>query len=331
MRNDFIDIIQKCIFVDYTLNTLLDSHCNNYSNILSRIKEENQRNIKIMIYLYESCHHDTINIKNIKPMKVCKVNNNYMAVLIESNLQIINNLENLRKLSFNHLYQQLLSSLKTSYFNFISLINCFFSTYLNESNNPPRDPELHLIQLSKLTNDGFNIANTDSKSTSEDVSYEAIRNICVKAINIFFNYTLEDSLITEEHYEIFFKSNPENKFYQLFFKSQNKIFKVRIWEKNMNIFYLYQTTLDSIKIAPSMTKDEAKVYADSYLHDKLNESYEILNFDNNYLNVSSYMNLPEYYKFKYSIIDSNPKSNYSKSLYITIDSTHLIVSEILFL
>lgn len=331
MKNDFIDVIQKCIYVDYILSTLMDSHYKNYSNVLSTIKEENQRNIKIMIYLYESCHQDTISLKNIKPLKLCKVDNNYIITLIESILQIINGLETLRKVSSNHLYQQLLNSLKTSYFNFVSLINCFFPNCIS-LNTTLREQDFHLVHFSKLNSDGFNLDNTNSKILKfEDISYEAIRNTSIEAINIFFNYILNDNLITEEHYEIFFKNNPENKFYQLFFKSQDRIFKIRVWEKNLNVFYLYQSILDSVKVVPSMTKDEAKTYAESYLSDKLDESYEILKFDDNYLNVYSYMNLPEYYKFKYNIPDTNIKPNYNKSLYITIDSIHLIISELLFL
>ena len=61
---------------------------------------------------------------------------------------------------------------------------------------------------------------------------EIIRDICIEAIYIFFDYYLVENLIIDEYYEIFFENNPENKFYQFFFKSNDRSFKVRVYDKS---------------------------------------------------------------------------------------------------
>lgn len=328
MKIDFINIVQKCICVDFLLNTLITSNSYDYSNFLSTIKHENLRNIKLMVYLYESSHLDTIDLEKIHPLKLNRSYDDYISIMLEYHFEIIDSLEKLRNISFNTLYQQLLNSLITSYFNFISLINCFYSkstTHIN-SDDPFRD-QLS-INLDFNTNIDILNINTIPNNQSEKISYEDIRIIALNAIDIFFDCKLDDNLITDEHYEIFFGNNPDNKFYQLFFKSNNKSFKIRIWEKNLRIFYLYQTIINSPQVVPNITKDEAKTLSDSYLSTKLGKTYERLVFDENYLNIYSYMNIPESYKFKYTIVDDYKKNNLSKSLYITIDSRYIGISEI---
>lgn len=329
MKKDFINIVQKCICVDFLLNTLINSNSNEYMNFLSTMQCENQRNIKIMVYLYEYSHVDTIDLENIHTAKVDKPCSDYFIVLLEYYFEIIESLKILKKSSNNKLCQQLLNSLITSYFNFISLINCFYS-FDPKTLSPSkvhRDTKEYNFSLNSTYIDIDSLSkNFVDESNTENLTYELIRDMCISTIDTFFNYKLDDTLITNEHYEIFFRNNPENKFYQLFFKSNERSFKVRVREKKSQIFYLYQTIIDSAQVVPHISKEEAQNYSNDYLSQKLGDKFNNLVFDDNYLNIYSYMNIPESYKFKYNILDSN--RNTIKNLYITIDSKHIYVQEI---
>lgn len=329
MKKDFINIVQKCICVDFLLNALINSNSYEYMNFLSTMKCENQRNIKIMVYLYEYSHVDTINLENIRPVKVDKPCSDYFGLLLEYYFEIIESLKTLKKSSNNRLCHQLLNSLITSYFNFISLINCFYSSSSKNLSQTKVQREIKDISFSLNSNyidiDSLN-KNFVDESNIENLTYELIREMCINTIDMFFNYKLDDTLIANEHYEIFFGNNPENKFYQLFFKSNERSFKVRVREKKSQIFYLYQTIADSAQVVPHISKEEAQNYSNDYLSKKLGDKFNNLVFDDNYLNIYSYMNIPESYKFKYNIIDSN--RNTIKNLYITIDSKHIYVQEI---
>ena len=51
-------------------------------------------------------------------------------------------------------------------------------------------------------------------------------------------------------------------------------------------------------------------YSDSYLNEKLGNEFNDLVFDKDYLNIYSYMNIPESYKFKYNFKDNTGKERF---------------------
>ena len=90
----------------------------------------------------------------------------------------------------------------------------------------------------------------------------------------------------------------------------------------------YQVLKDSIETYPSMTNEDAKFYSDSYLNEKLGNEFNDLIFDKDYLNIYSYMNIPESYKFKYNFKDNTGKVNLKKGIYITIDAIYIYIQEL---
>ena len=70
------------------------------------------------------------------------------------------------------------------------------------------------------------------------------------------------------------------------------------------------------------------LFADSYLNEKLGNEFNDLIFDKDYLNIYSYMNIPESYKFKYNFKDNTGKVNLKKGIYITIDAIYIYIQEL---
>lgn len=331
MKNNFISIVQKCICIDFLLNSLLSSNYYNYLNLLSNIKKENLRNVKILCYLYEYLYKDVLVIEDINSIKLNKSYRNPISKLLEFNLNIINALEQLKIYSPNIFYSQIINGLISSYFNFTSYINCINSINSSQNNSIISKANDKLISntlpINKFTY--FNIYKKSiSNNSGRSVSIDQIRSISIDAIKYFFDFSLLDNNINDESYETFFDNDPENKFYQYFFKSFDRRFKVRIWNKDPLVFYLYQSLDNGAQVVPSMSKEDAKNFCDTFIREKLNDDLNNLSFDDNYLNIYSYMNIPEFYKFKYNLRDEDGKINLSKGIYITVDAKYINISEL---
>ncbi|RDY23967.1 hypothetical protein CHF27_005130 [Romboutsia maritimum] len=316
MKNMFISIVQKCICVDFLLNALLRSNSYNYFTLLSTIKEENLRNIKIICYLYEYLFKDVLVLDNISSIKIDKLHENRFNSLLELYLKIISELNTIYNYNFNFFYRQIVRSLTNSYFNLVSSIH--YLCYTQPSDNHYRN------KFSFFKPD----ENYGIGKKSNELTVDEMRNIAAICINIFFDYSLSDEDIYNGGYEVFFENDTENKFYQFFFKCNDIFFKVRILSKDYTVFYMYQSLDNPLEISPSITKDDAKVFADSYLKEKLKDDFNKLIFDKDYLNIYSYMNIPESYKFKYNFKDENAKTNFNKGIYISIDAKNFFVQEI---
>lgn len=332
MKKVFISVVQKCICVDFLLNSLINSNSYSYLNFLSDMKDENLRNIKIMCHLYELSHIDTLIVEDVNPIELCKPYNNHIGKLLEFYLKILNELEYLKKFSINPLELQLLHGLISTYFNYISTIHCFYSIDPNinlptksfSKINLNNDLSLHKDNIPFFSLYGEEFNNSDNKSTSIDL----IRGTALQAINTFFDYYLVDEIICEEHYEVFFEGVPENKFYQLFLRSLDYIFKVRIWDKNAIVFYMYKNTEKHTQTIPTMSKESAKTLSDSFLAEKLGINFENLSFNEDSLNIYSHMNIPDIYKFKYNLKDINGKPISNKGIYLTINTKCSNIQEI---
>ena len=136
--------------------------------------------------------------------------------------------------------------------------------------------------------------------------------------------TLVENLIIDEYYEIFFENNPENKFYQFFFKSNDRSFKVRVYDKSLIVFYIYQVNESILSISPPLNKVDSKLAVDMYLEEKFKGEFNNLFYDENYINSSYYKNNIESYKFKYNYNNRNIE----KCLYVSIDVNSRIIQEI---
>lgn len=315
MENTFINIVQKCICMDFLLNSLIDSNSYEYSNFLNPIKEKNLRNLKILCSLYRHIYGSELPIENVNNLTLNK-NDNNLTALLEINLNIITELEYLKRIYISSTYFNIIQSLINSYFNFVSLINCFcpfmsgYRTLRDSSNN------LHFFYM---------IESSYNNYVSDEIPNDLLKNISLEAINYFFDYPLSKNRISDEFYEVFFSNSPENKFYQYFFKSLDTCFKVRIFSKNGIIFYIYRSNNNDIDIISTpLSKEDAKNFTDNYLKEKFKNVFHDLLFDDSYVNISYYMNNIESYKFRYNYkyLDS------SKNLYITVNAKFNTIQEI---
>ena len=133
-------------------------------------------------------------------------------------------------------YKNIFKSLYDSYFNLISYINCFCPLSSNTYTNIEKN-YLNLDESSKSPT-FFKILNSSINKLQYNNKINLIRDICIEAITLFFSYSITNDLIVDEYYEIFFENNPENKFYQFFFRLDIASFKVRIYDKSNSILYL---------------------------------------------------------------------------------------------
>ncbi|MEF9992006.1 MAG: hypothetical protein RRZ84_00855 [Romboutsia sp.] len=323
MKKNYISIVQKCICIDELINSLIISNTYGHLAFLESIKSENLRNIKIICYLYESIHKDILDLDELEAIEFHKQKDKSISRLLQFNLEILNDLERLKKSSSNIFTIQFLNALISSYFKFVSLIN---SHYPFTSPKSPRN----LLSLSKEVYSSYfeSKSNNNITQDNEFSSTDLLRNIAIDTITLFFDYSLNSNPISDEHYEVFFENDSKNKFYQFFLKSLNRSFKVRIWDKDGTVFYIYQTMDNSIEMVPGMTQEDAKKFSNDFIEKKMPDDFNNLVLDENYLNIYSYMNIPESYKFKYNLKDSKGKVNLNKGLYITIGAKYIKVQEI---
>ncbi len=316
MKNTFINLVQKCICLDFLINALINSNSYQDLSFLSSIKTENLRNIKFICYLYNYTFKENLVLEDVDPIEIDKKYENNFDYLLQINLNILSDLENLKKYKFDVYYLNLLQALIYSYFNFVSSIQYFYAIVPDKKTN---------YNKTRF----FNLPDTNiSKQIPTESSIEYVRKTSINAIDFFFNYSLDDNKIIDEYYEIFFENNFENKFYQYFFKTNDSIFKIRVLYKSGEIFYLYQSHIDDIKISPPLSKEESKTFIDNYLQEKFMDEFENLLYDKNYLNTYTYNNSIEGYKFKYNYKENSGKINFNKAFYITINPQTLVIEEI---
>lgn len=326
MKNDLIFIVQECICIDFLINAIMTSNIYKHLNFFSDLKKENLKNIKVICHLYKRTYNDELLIKDTPSIKLDRNTQNNLSTLLEYSLNVLARIDILRKQYPNSCYNKLFQGLYNSYFDLISYINCFCplssNTYFDlkgeKVNTLSLDPNNHLSTF-------FNILSSPTLDLSnKENKIDLIRDICIEAIYIFFDYDLVENLITDEYYEIFFENNPENKFYQFFFKSNDRSFKVRIYDKSLIVFYIYQVNESILSISPPLNKVDSKLAVDMYLEKKFKGEFNNLFCDENYINSSYYDNNIESYKFKYNYNNRNIE----KCLYISIDVNSRIIQEI---
>lgn len=327
MKNDLIFIVQKCICMDFLINAIMTSNIYKHLNFFNDLKNENLKNIKVMCYLYKRIYNDELLIKNTPSIKLDKDPQNNLSTLLEYSLDVLTRIDILKKQYSNSYYDKVFKGLYNNYFDLISYIHCFcplssdisFNIELTDMNNLN-------IESNYRTPVFFNILTSSVIETypNDENKLDLIRNLCIEAIYIFFDYPLTENLIIEEYYEIFFENNPENKFYQFFFKSHDKSFKVRIYDKSLIVFYIYQVNENIVNISPPLSVVDSKLLIDMYLEDKFKGEFNNFLHDENYLNTSYYQNNIESYKFKY--IYNN--RSIEKCIYILVNINSALIQEI---
>lgn len=322
MKNDLIFIVQKCICIDFLINAIISSDRYNHLNFLDNFKKENLKNIKIICNFYKETYHDELLIKDADSIKLDKNIENNLNTLILYSLDILTKINILKKQSFKSYYKDVFNYLYDSYFNLISYINCFCPLSINTYTNT-KSKYLNLDKSNRLPT-FFKLLNSSINKLQYNNKINLIRAICIEAITLFFPYSITNDLILDEYYEIFFENNPENKFYQFFFKLYDTSFKVRIYDKSLVVFYIYQTPKNTMIISSPLSKDNCKLLVDMYLQDKFKNSFNNLSYDKNYINTLYYKNNIELYKFKY--IYNN--RNITECLYISISPNSNIIQEI---
>lgn len=331
MKNTFVRIVQKCICVDFLLNTLISSNSYQYLNFLSDMKSENLRNIKVICYLYECIYCERLNLGDIEPLKLVKSCEDKLHALLKFNFNILSELEHFKKCSLNPYYFKVLQGLISSYLNFISFIHCFCPIAQTKKRNfeinntaPYFKVDSHVLNYRFF----YMISKYNNENIPQNISLDFIRDISIDAIDFFFDYSLLDNTISSEQHEIFFENNPENKFYQFFFKSNDKSFKIRVMDKDPSVFYLYQTSDNFVEITPSINKSDAINFANYYVKEKFKDVYSDLVLDETYTSTSTYMDTIESYRLKYNYKGDKGKINLTKGLYITVDARYLNIKEI---
>jgi len=324
MKNELVFIVQECICIDFLINAIINS--NIYTNIkfFEEIKKENLKNIKIICHIYKYIYKNDLLIKNKPSIKLDKNFDNNLNLLIEYILNLLTKID-LAKKQYNNFYcNNLFQILYNNYFDLLSYIHYF---------KPLSSNNLYLentkSNTSNLSNNRdlpifFNILNSSLQFNQYKDKFELVRNISIEAIELFFDYKFIEDLIIEEYHEVFFESIPENKFYQFFFKFYDKSFKVRIYDKSLIVFYLYQVTINTSNIPNPLNKIDSKLAVDEYLENKFKYEFNNLSYDENYINTNYYKDNIESYKFKYNYINRNIEKN----LYISINVNSNIIEEI---
>ena len=326
MKNELIFIVQECICIDFLINAIITSNIYKHLKFFNNLKKENLKNIKILSNIYKYTYNNELLIKYTPSINLDKNAENNLSTLLKYSLNTLTRIDILKKRYSNSSYKNLFQGLYNSYFDLISYIHCFYPLSSNTSFDLKYE-NTNTLNLDS-NNNLFTFFNILS-STTLDFSYksnkfELIRNICIEAICIFFDYYLTENLITDEYYEIFFENNDENKFYQFFFKSNDISFKIRIYDKSLIVFYIYQFNESALSISPPLNKVDSKLAIDVYLEEKFKGEFNNLFFDENYVNSSYYKNNLEYYKFKYNYNNRNIK----ECLYVSINVNSSIIQEL---
>lgn len=326
MKNDLIFIVQQCICIDSLINAIITSNIYIHSNFFNIIKRENIRNIKLIYKFYKHTYTNKLLIKNNLDLKIDPYTKNNINILTRYILNILNRIDILKKQYFNSSYNSFFENLYKNYFVLIYYIHYFLplssNTYLDSKNEEYDNLKLN---YNKYFLRFFNILNpSTSYLYNNEEKFELIRNICIKSIYISFDYDLNKNLIIDEQFEIFFENNPQNKFYQFFFKSNDRRFKIRIYDNSLIIFYIYQVYENPINIYPPLNKIDCKLAIDTYLKEKFKEDFENLFYDKNYISSYYHKNNIESYKFKY--IYNNESTQ--KFLYLSININSRIIQEI---
>lgn len=315
MEHTFINLAQKCICLDFLVNSIINSNYSIDLNLLKKLLKENLRNIKIIYKLYKYIFNEDLILDNNINIKFNTKSKNKLKLLYNINSDIIIDLKFIAKNNLDNYSSKFINVLINSYFNFFSFINPY-NIYNSSNNNFIR---LNLFYLYR---------NYPIVKNNNYLSIDFIRNICIDSINLFFDYSLIDNDISFEQYDIFYENNDNKRFYQYFFKSNGRSFKVRVLDKTPTIFYVYQNTESPIISVMSLDKNEALNIANNYLKEKFNSIYQNLLLDYNYTNTEIYLNDIESYKFKYNYKDDKNMINLDKGIYITIDAKYSNIKEI---
>jgi len=326
MKNDLIFIVQECICIDFLINAIMTSNIYKHLKFFNEIKKENLKNIKFICHLYRYIYNDDLLIKDTPSVELDKNAENNLNKLLEYSLNVLTRIDIVKKQYSNSYYNKLLKGLYNNCFDLVSYIHCFvplsYNNYFYLKNKKSDSSNFNSNNNSPIF---FNILNASSLDIYNNKNkIELIRNICIEAISIFFDYDLIENLIVDEYYEIFFENNPENKFYQFFFKSNDKSFKIRIYDKSLIVFYLYQINDIIVNISKPLNKIDSKLIVDKFLEEKFKEEFNNLFYDESYINSSYYKDNIEAYKFKYNYNNRNIE----KCIYISININSGIIKEI---
>lgn len=273
------------------------------------------RNIKIIYKLYKYIFNEDLILDNSINIKFNTKSKNKLKLLYNINYDIITDLKFIANHNLDNYSLKLINILINSYFNFFSFINPY--NIYNSSNND-------FIRLNLF----YLYRNYPVVKNNNYLSIDFIRSICIDSINLFFDYSLIDNDISFEQYDIFYENNDNKRFYQYFFKSNDRSFKVRVLDKTPTIFYVYQNIESPIISVMSLNKNEALDIANNYLREKFNSIYQNLLLDYNYTNTEIYLNDIESYKFKYNYKDDKNMINLNNGIYITIDAKYSNIKEI---
>lgn len=325
MKNIFLNLVQKCICLDFSINALINLTPYQSTNFLYTIRSENLRNIKILCYIYECIYNDNLILDDINSFKYHK-NNINLDNLVQFILNILTDLDYLKKSVKDIYLLSLLQGLTYNYFNFISSIQYFPSIIYNKDDNI--DAKNNSTTKSPNNIRFFNLTYDLLNDSSNDLNIDFIRQLSIDAIKTFFDYDFTTYNIIDEYHEIFFENNKTNKFYQYFIKTNNKAFKVRISENTRKVFYLYCYLEDLTIISSPINKNEAHKLIEKYLQEKFDSEFDNFLFDKDYTITSTYDNIIESYKFKYNYKDNLGKINLSKGFYIVINALNLNIEEI---
>lgn len=318
MERTFINLVQKCICFDFLVNSLIISNHSNNVIFFKNLREENLRNIKIIYKLYKYIFNKNLTLNDKTSVTIDKDYKNESNLLYRMNSEIIVDLKFIATHSLDNYSLKLINILINSYFNFFSFINPYNN--INISNSSEKD--FIRLNLFYLPSDYSFIKNNSYLST------DFVRSVCIDSINLFFDYSLINHDISFEQYEIFYENDDSKRFYQYFFKSNNKSFKVRVFDKIPTVFYMYQNIESPIISIVPLDKNEALNIANNYLKEKFNSIYNNLLLDNDYINIESYLNDVESYKFKYNYKNDKNKINLDSGIYVTIDAKYFSVKEI---
>ncbi len=320
MKNIFVKIIQNCIYLDIYLSYLIDY---SYSiDTLTSIKEENSRNMKLLSQLYKNIYHNSLDNEFIRTTNSLSINEVDLNSILILSFNILSDLKRLKKYAISNYSKNILTSLNNSYFNLISSMQSLYPLIKPKS-------KINLRNSYNLSNDSriLNICEKTKDDTLDTTSDEYLRFLCIKTINAIFDDSLCEESIIDEDFDIFFDNNDALKFYQYFFKTKNKIYKIRISKKDNKIFYIYQRPYFNLKILPIQSKDFYQKIVDEFLKNKLSNSYNDLYYDKNYIKTYQYDNIIESYTFKYDY----KHNDFNKSLYININTLNSLVYELLLL
>ncbi|QJA08010.1 hypothetical protein HF520_03230 [Romboutsia sp. CE17] len=315
MKKNLTSIVHKCICCNFLINELLKYNDLQWKKLFINMKNENLQDIRTLCYVYEYLYKDVLIPENVDIIDLNKNFNENLSTLFRLFFEIISDLKLLKSKINNSYCTQFINQLIYSYFGFTSCMNYIFP--IKKFNN------------AKILNFNFSKGvNNENISRTSDDFINNFRDICMESAEFFFDYPLKNKHIYDENYEIFFENDPNNRFYQFFFNFDDRSIKIRISDKDSSVFYMYQILKDSLEIAPTMTNDDAKLFSDNFLKEKLQEEFDYLVFDKDYLNIYSYMNIPESYKFKYNFKDNLGKVNLNKGIYITIDARYIYIQEL---